>query len=72
MKYIITDNSIMVVIQGTTMVADKSHPRFDEIKKTIESGGTEIDIIYLLHKEIIDQAKNLLLKTGGKLTDLER
>ena len=72
MKYIVTDNSIMVVIQGTTLIADKSHPRFDEIKKIIEGGGSELDIIYLIHKETIDKAKDLLLNTGGKLSDLEK
>lgn len=72
MKYIITDNSIMVVIDNTTMIIDKSNAMFDEIKRAIEEKKDEIEIIYLFNKEIIDKAKKLLSSTGGRLTDKEK
>ena len=72
MKYIVTQNTITAFVQGATMTLDASHDKFDDIKAAIEDGADELEIVYILHKELIDKAKDLLLHTGGDLTAEEK
>lgn len=72
MKYIVTENTITAFVNGTTITVDSSNDKFALIKEAIDNGGSELEIMYAMHKELIDQAKDLLLHTGGGLTDQEK
>lgn len=72
MKYIVTENTITAFVNGSVITVDASNEKFDDIKKVIEDGGSDLEIIYVMHKELIDQAKDLLLHTGGNLTESEK
>lgn len=65
MKYIITASSIVVSNDGITTIIDKSNKAFDRVKNALETGSE--DIAYVLNKDVIDKAKELLSKTGGNL-----
>ena len=66
MKYIITNNTISVVLEnGTTMVCDSTHEQFENIKAAIAK-GEEDEVAYLFNKIIVDQAAQLLRKTCGE------
>jgi hypothetical protein len=66
MKYIITNNTISVVLEnGTTMVCDNTHEQFEAIKTAIANKDEE-EVAYLFNKIIVDQAAQLLRKTCGE------
>lgn len=70
MKYIITENTIIFYFNGITSIINNSHKYFDEVKINLQKNN-ESDAMYYLNKDIIDNAKELLLSTGGNLTDEE-
>jgi hypothetical protein len=68
-KYIVTENTITVVFDnGSTFLCDKSHDHFEEMKEAIDA-GKELDIAYFFNKDQIDRAAEILLRTGGDLTE---
>lgn len=62
MKYIITENSINVCIDGRSFICDSAYEYFDDIKKALESGTPKSKIIHLFRKQDIAAAKTLLKK----------
>lgn len=67
MKYIITSSSIVVSDTGFTTIIDQTHKYFNDIKKAIEDDPESSDVAYLINKDKIDRAKELLNRTGGNL-----
>lgn len=62
MKYIITDNSINVCIEGRMLICNKSYEYFNEIKKALESNASPTKVIHLFRKKYTDIAKRSLKK----------
>jgi len=62
MKYIITDNSINVCIDGRMFTCNKSYEYFNDIKKALERNASSTRVIHLFRKKYSDIAKRLLKK----------
>lgn len=62
MKYIATDNSINVCIDGRMLICDKSYRYFNDIKKALENDAQPTRILHLFRKEYSEIAKRLLKK----------
>lgn len=60
MKYIITDNSINVCIDGRMLICDKSYRYFNDIKNALENEASPGRVIHLFRKEYSEMAKRLL------------
>ena len=68
MKYVITENTVTVVLKdGQTFTCESSYPFFEDIKTAIANKEDEDEIKYLFNKIMVDEAKELLKKTCGKI-----
>ena len=66
MKYIITSNSISLVINGKSFVIGSDDKSYHAIKDALERGAVDYEIEYLFNPKDVDMAKKLLLNPLDK------
>jgi hypothetical protein len=69
MNYVVTEDSITVVLEGNIYTVYKYDDTYSELKQALESGKNESKIKDIYYKRYVDSAKSLLgeiaKKNGG-------
>ncbi len=66
MKYVITSNSISLVLNGKSFVIGSDEKNYPAIKDALERGAIDYEIEYLFNPKDVDTAKKLLLNPLDK------
>ena len=61
MKYIINDNSIVVILNNITCTSHKSHKEFKKLKKALLNGANEKEIQEIIDDRLVKYTEELLL-----------
>ncbi len=69
LNYIITEDSITVLINSKPEIIDSTHPKFTEVEDVLKSGGTEAEVeeLIMISKVVENFGKGSIQVENGEI-----